>query len=79
MECNQDRFMITQIRRIELDKWYEGEKEKRDPGAEYVFKWIGTNADAFRRQWENSKCQSCAKWRHCGHSVSSECSDFNPA
>jgi hypothetical protein len=79
MERREDRFKQIQIKRIEIDKWYEGEKKKRDPGAEYVFNWIGTRAPSFRQQWEESKCQSCSKWRMCGHSVKTDCSDFNQA
>jgi hypothetical protein len=73
------RFMHAQIKRIEIDKWFKGCDIKRDPGAEYVFEWIGNNADAFRRKWDESKCQSCLSWDACGHAVKPDCSDFNPA
>ncbi len=78
MESDQTRFMRAQIKRIEIDKWIEGVNSRRDPGPDYVFRWIGNNADAFRRQWEQSKCRACSNWYDCGHSVKTLCSEFKP-
>lgn len=44
-------FMDAQIKKIEVDKWLEGERIGRDPGDEYVKKWIREEAAKFRKKW----------------------------
>ncbi len=44
-------FMDAQIKKIEVDKWLEGERIGRDPGEEYVKKWIREEAANFRKKW----------------------------
>lgn len=44
-------FMDAQIKKIEVDKWLEGERIGRDPGEEYVKKWIREEAAKFRKKW----------------------------
>lgn len=44
-------FMDAQIKKIEVDKWLEGERIGRDPGEEYVKKWIRERAAKFRKEW----------------------------
>lgn len=44
-------FMAAQKDAIEVAKWLWGEKIGRDPGDEFVIKWIKDNAEEFRRNW----------------------------
>ena len=39
-------FMAAQTEAIEIAKWLLGEKLGRDPGPEFVLKWIKENAEA---------------------------------
>ena len=71
------RFIEAQKHRIEFEKWLEGEKLKKDPGDEYILEWIVKNAPDFRKQWEESDCAECIKWRDCGYLVKKECLDFS--
>jgi len=71
------RFIESQKHRIEFEKWIEGEKLKKDPGDEYILEWILKNAPDFRKQWEESDCVECIKWRECGYLVKKECDEFD--
>lgn len=46
-------YMHDQVKQIELDKWFEGERIGRDPGQSYVRDWITQNSLSFRKQWES--------------------------
>jgi hypothetical protein len=45
---DEKEFMQKQIHEIELAKYYEGIRIGRDPGDEFVRKWIKDNAEAYR-------------------------------
>ena len=45
---DEKEFMQSQIAEIERQKWLEGERIGRDPGEEFVRKWIIENAEAYR-------------------------------
>lgn len=45
---DEKEFMQKQIAEIELAKYYEGIRIGRDPGDEFVRKWIKENAEAYR-------------------------------
>jgi len=70
------KFMLSQKRRIEYEKWLEGCRLKRDPGSEYILNWISLNGAFFRKAWEKSLCKDCALWTKCGHHVRTECKDY---
>ncbi len=38
------KYMSTQRKKIEIDKWCEGSRINQDPGQAYVLDWIFTNA-----------------------------------
>jgi len=69
------KFMLSQKRRIEYEKWLEGCHLKRDPGAEFILNWIRLNAAFFRKAWDDSLCKDCALWEKCGHLVRPTCED----
>ena len=46
----QKEFMEKQCREIELAKYYEGIRICRDPGEEFVRKWIAENAAKYREE-----------------------------
>lgn len=52
-------FMAAQTEAIEIAKWLFGEKIGRDPGHEFVVKWIIENAEEFRNNWPSYS----AEWR----------------
>ena len=70
------KFMLSQKRRIEYEKWLEGCRLKRDPGSEYILNWISLNGAFFRKEWDDSLCKDCALWTNCGHFVKTNCDDF---
>ena len=45
---DEKEFLQKQIAEIELAKYYEGIRIGRDPGDEFVRKWINDNAEAYR-------------------------------
>ncbi|MBD3377486.1 hypothetical protein GF406_20830, partial [candidate division KSB1 bacterium] len=52
-----DKFLKVQVKKIELDKWYEGIRIKRDPGSEFIMKWIQHYAADYRTSWNDSLCK----------------------
>lgn len=48
------KFMETQVSWIEVAKWYEGEKLGRDPGEEFVAKWVKEHGAEFRKWWNEN-------------------------
>ena len=55
-------FMDAQIKKIEVDKWLEGERIGRDPGDEYVKKWIRERAAKFRKEWSEEETHTAMKY-----------------
>jgi hypothetical protein len=47
---DQKEFMQKQIDQINLDKWLEGERIGRDPGDEFVRKWVLERAEKYRKE-----------------------------
>lgn len=45
-------FMKHQIKAIEIYKWVESEKARRDLGNEAIKTWIGHFAEQFRKRYE---------------------------
>lgn len=72
----KDLFIITEIKKIEIDKWIEGMKTSADPGNEFVLDWIERNAQCFRRAWDISKCKDCTQCEDCGYNLLSACNNF---
>ncbi len=70
-----DKFLKVQVKRIELEKWYEGVRIQRDPGAAFIMKWIQHYAADYRTSWNDSLCKNCKYWSRCGLNAVSEC-DF---
>jgi hypothetical protein len=73
----RNKFTIVQVRKIDIDKWCEGYELNRDPGLDYIVKWIDNNAAWFRNAWNKSLCQECQHWRNCGHQVLDGCEFFS--
>ena len=71
-----NRYMRVQVKKIEVDKWYEGINTKRDPGKPFIFEWISRNAAWFRTAWNDSLCRQCQNWQDCGHELRDECPLF---
>lgn len=70
------KFLQTEMKKIDLDKYYEGIRIQNDPGQSYVVEWINKNAKFWREQWESSACQHCRHWFVCGHELKTECSSY---
>ncbi len=70
------RFLHVQRRRIEHDKWCEGIRLSRDPGKEFIHRWIQSYAGTFRDAWNHSLCHGCKHYRQCGLLVLRECDDY---
>ena len=47
-------FMNTQVRWIEVARWYEGERLGKDPGPDFDRKWVAENGAAFRKWWNDN-------------------------
>lgn len=71
------KYLQSEMKKIDEDKWYEGERICRDPGEPYVIEWINKNAEQWRKEWDLSKCQHCAFWMQCGHKLKKECDQFS--
>lgn len=69
------KFMKCQVKKIDIDKWYEGLRTHRDPSSEYIFSWVKENAQSYRDQWFNSKCISCPNWETCGWKAAEQCQE----
>jgi hypothetical protein len=70
------KFIDTETKIIEISKWLAGEKLKRDPGDEYISKWIDDHAEELRDAWNKSKCKSCG--RDCLHQLRIFCEEYFP-
>lgn len=71
-----DNFIVSQIKKIEIDKWIEGVNTSCDPGEEYILKWITEQAKIFRDSWNKSCCRYCIHNNECGYYVKEECSSY---
>lgn len=70
------KFLKSEMKKIDEDKWYEGERTCRDPGQEYIIDWINRNAKEWRDGWEKSVCQHCTSWFECGHNLKKDCERY---
>jgi len=70
------RFINSEMKKIDIDKWCEGCSKEKDPGQEYIIKWIKENADWFREAWNKSSCKVCKDWENCGWKVICNCKKF---
>jgi hypothetical protein len=70
------KFMHSEMMCIDVAKWYEGERIKRDPGQEFILQWIQTNAAMWRCRWNSSNCKDCLNWQNCGHYLLSSCQKY---
>ena len=66
-------FILCEIMRVDIDKWFEGLEQHQDPGNEYIIEWIKDNAAQYRDDWENSLCCTCTNWEDCGWRALFEC------
>lgn len=71
-----NRYMLTQRRKIEIDKWLEGCRIGKDPGMEFVFNRIQRNAEIFCRAWEQSLYVNYVLIETCGHEVKRQCAEY---
>jgi hypothetical protein len=71
------RFVGSERRKIDIDKWCTGCEIKKDPGNDYIIDWINKNAIWFRNAWEISDCKTCKKWENCGWKAERNCKDFS--
>jgi hypothetical protein len=72
------KFVNVQIKKIEIEKWCEGVRLKRDPGKQYILNWIFSNAASFRMAWEQSLCKGCQHSDQCGYLVQTQCDMYEP-
>ena len=72
-----DEFFLSEIKKIEIDKWDDGMRRHSDPGEQYILEWVEKNAPWFRDAWNKSCCQQCTNCVECGYSVLIECNRFN--
>jgi len=70
------KFVKTELKKIDLDKYYEGMRIKDDPGQKFILDWINRNAKNWREEWESSCCQHCKHWFICGQEVRQDCKDY---
>lgn len=70
------KYLHTEMKKIDIDKWYHGEKINKDPGQEYILEWINVNSANWRKSWEESKCQHCSFWMRCGYELKKECDGY---
>ena len=71
--------LSVEIRRIELDRWYEGVRVRHDPREDgYDERWISEHCDEWRERWEKSKCRTCrrAVQEKCSLDLREECIDY---
>jgi len=69
-------FLSCEIKRIEIEKWCEGERINCDPGQDYILHWIEVSGGDFRYNWNHSQCKKCKKKLYCGWLVKDECNEL---
>lgn len=57
-----EKYIKAEIKNIDVDKFFEGIKLQRDPGAEYVENWVMAHSKKFRDKWTESVCSKCSNW-----------------
>jgi len=67
------KFIEIEMKKIDLDKYFQGIKIHKDPGQDYVMQWIDNNSANFRKKWEESDCKSCSHWKKCGINMCKDC------
>jgi len=70
------KFLETEMKKIDEDKFFEGLRISADPGQSFIVDWINRNAKNWREEWESSCCQHCVFWKVCGHRVLQKCKEF---
>ena len=68
------KFINVETKLIEISKWCAGIKTGRDPGEEYVEKWVKDHAEELRTAWDVSKCKSCR--RDCLYNIKIFCEEY---
>lgn len=76
-------FINVQIAEIDMDKWIDSEKERRDlgrdkdgnPTDQYRHQWIATKGSRYRKKWDESCCKSCQCYG-CTEQLKKECPDY---
>lgn len=71
-----ENYLKAQVKYFENEKWYEGERRKKDPGMEYVMKLIEEKAIEFRAKWDISRCCRCFYGDRCGDKLKEKCDEF---
>ena len=72
-----NKYMQAQKKKIEIDKWNEGFRIKKDPGQAFVLDWIEKNAAFFQVVWEEALCSNCYFAEECGYKLKKSCEKFN--
>ncbi len=72
------KYVRVQVKKIEIDKWYEGCRINNDPGEGFILDWIENNAGYFRNKWNASQCKNCINWKRCGYELLDTCDMFEP-
>jgi hypothetical protein len=67
------KFMRCQVKKIDIDKWYEGLRLNRDPSSDYINDWVEKNAKKYREEWFKSACVTCPQWEKCGWKAVEQC------
>lgn len=49
---DQKTFCLHQKQLIERAKWQQGTREGKDPGHDFVIKWVEENASRYREEYE---------------------------
>lgn len=55
-----DEFLIAEIREMEIHKWIESEKAKRDLGEEALQDWVLKYAAKYREEWNKKHGVCCS-------------------
>jgi len=69
-------FNEVEKNKIELDKYYEGERIHEDPGDKYMLEWVQKNAAQFRKEWDESVCKTCFKIKNCKEIFKTDCKNI---
>lgn len=70
------KYMLNQIKKIDIDKWNEGVRTQDDPGLEYIIEWIRKYGQEFHILWNKSLCKNCIHCEDCGYKVTERCEKY---
>jgi len=70
------KFIETEIKILDDEKYYEGINRNCDPGQEFIENLIAKKAGLWRSCWDSSCCKFCAFWVKCGKSFKKDCKEF---